>query len=91
MIGRRSLLQGVGFAAVLVSWNIERHVKLFYVLLMSMIGAIVLARRDVLSSDVNTGEAVDQGLIERHLVTAGADSGINDAHGFHRSNSSPGS
>jgi len=27
----------VGFAAVLVSWNIERHVKLFYVLLMSMI------------------------------------------------------
>ena len=27
----------VGFAAVLVSWNIERHVKLFYVLLMLMI------------------------------------------------------
>ena len=34
-------------------------------LLMSMIGAIVLARRDVLSSDVITGEAVDQGLIEK--------------------------
>jgi len=27
----------VGFAAVLASWNIERHVKLFYVLLMLMI------------------------------------------------------
>ncbi|MCP9807259.1 NADH-quinone oxidoreductase subunit J [Cyanobium sp. T1B-Tous] len=34
-------------------------------LLMSMIGAIVLARRDVLSSDVITGESVDQGLIEK--------------------------
>ena len=34
-------------------------------LLMAMIGAIVLARRDVLSSDVITGEAVDQGLIEK--------------------------
>ncbi|MEB3331215.1 MAG: NADH-quinone oxidoreductase subunit J, partial [Synechococcaceae cyanobacterium] len=32
-------------------------------LLMAMIGAIVLARRDVLSRDVITGEAVDQGLI----------------------------
>jgi len=34
-------------------------------LLMSMIGAIVLARRDVLSSDVITGQDVDQGLIEK--------------------------
>ncbi len=34
-------------------------------LLMAMIGAIVLARRDVLSSDIVTGEAVDQGLIEK--------------------------
>jgi NAD(P)H-quinone oxidoreductase subunit 6 len=34
-------------------------------LLMAMIGAIVLARRDVLSSDIGTGEAVDQGLIEK--------------------------
>ena len=34
-------------------------------LLMSMIGAIVLARRDVLSTDVITGELVDQGLIEK--------------------------
>jgi NAD(P)H-quinone oxidoreductase subunit 6 len=28
----------------------------------------VLARRDVLSSDVVTGEAVDQGLIEKALT-----------------------
>ena len=34
-------------------------------LLMAMIGAIVLARRDVLSRDIGTGEAVDQGLIEK--------------------------
>jgi NAD(P)H-quinone oxidoreductase subunit 6 len=34
-------------------------------LLMAMIGAIVLARRDVYSSDVATGEPVDQGLIEK--------------------------
>ncbi|MEO1003788.1 MAG: NADH-quinone oxidoreductase subunit J [Cyanobacteria bacterium J06638_7] len=34
-------------------------------LLMAMIGAIVLARRDVLSEDIATGEAVDQGLIEK--------------------------
>ena len=34
-------------------------------LLMAMIGAIVLARRDVLSTDIATGEAVDQGLIEK--------------------------
>jgi NAD(P)H-quinone oxidoreductase subunit 6 len=34
-------------------------------LLMSMIGAIVLARRDVFSSDVITGQPVDQGLIEK--------------------------
>jgi len=32
---------------------------------MAMIGAIVLARRDVFSSDVITGEGVDQGLIEK--------------------------
>nr|MCH9712963.1 NADH-quinone oxidoreductase subunit J [Cyanobacteriota bacterium] len=37
-------------------------------LLMAMIGAIVLARRDVLSSDVVTGEAVDQALIEKSLT-----------------------
>ena len=34
-------------------------------LLMAMIGAIVLARRDVFSSDVITGEPADQGLIEK--------------------------
>jgi NAD(P)H-quinone oxidoreductase subunit 6 len=34
-------------------------------LLMAMIGAIVLARRDVFSSDVATGEPADQGLIEK--------------------------
>ncbi len=34
-------------------------------LLMAMIGAIVLARREVLTSDVGTGDAVTQGLIEQ--------------------------
>ena len=34
-------------------------------LLMAMIGAIVLARRDVFATDVGTGEAVDQALIEK--------------------------
>jgi NAD(P)H-quinone oxidoreductase subunit 6 len=34
-------------------------------LLMAMIGAIVLARRDVFASDIATGEPVDQGLIEK--------------------------
>ena len=34
-------------------------------LLMAMIGAIVLARRDVLATAVGTGESVDQGLIEK--------------------------
>lgn len=34
-------------------------------LLMAMIGAIVLARRDVQSVDPVTGEEVDQGLIEK--------------------------
>jgi NAD(P)H-quinone oxidoreductase subunit 6 len=34
-------------------------------LLMAMIGAIVLARRDVLTTDVITGEPADQGLIEK--------------------------
>ena len=34
-------------------------------LLMSMIGAIVLARRDVITEDVGTGGAVTQGLIEK--------------------------
>ena len=34
-------------------------------LLMAMIGAIVLARRDVMTSDIATGEPVDQGLIEK--------------------------
>jgi NAD(P)H-quinone oxidoreductase subunit 6 len=32
---------------------------------MAMIGAIVLARRDVLPTDVVTGEVADQGLIEK--------------------------
>ena len=32
---------------------------------MAMIGAIVLARRDVQSVDPVTGEEVDQGLIEK--------------------------
>ncbi len=32
---------------------------------MAMIGAIVLARRDVLATDVVTGEVADQGLIEK--------------------------
>ena len=34
-------------------------------LLMAMIGAIVLARRDVLIDDIGTGESVDQSLIEK--------------------------
>ena len=34
-------------------------------LLMAMIGAIVLARRDVFSSDVITGQPADQGLLEK--------------------------
>jgi NAD(P)H-quinone oxidoreductase subunit 6 len=34
-------------------------------LLMAMIGAIVLARRDVFASDIVTGEPADQGLIEK--------------------------
>ena len=34
-------------------------------LLMAMIGAIVLARRDVLVSDVATGDSVNQNLIEK--------------------------
>ena len=34
-------------------------------LLIAMIGAIVLARRDVISSDIATGDPVDQGLIEK--------------------------
>ena len=34
-------------------------------LLMAMIGAIVLARRDVFATDIGTGESVDQGLIEK--------------------------
>ena len=34
-------------------------------LLIAMIGAIVLARRDVISSDIGTGYPVDQGLIEK--------------------------
>tara|TARA_B100001109_G_scaffold228721_1_gene204153 strand:- start:79 stop:678 length:600 start_codon:yes stop_codon:yes gene_type:complete len=34
-------------------------------LLMAMIGAIVLARRDVLSEDISTGLPVDQELIEK--------------------------
>ncbi len=34
-------------------------------LLMAMIGAIVLARRDVLITDVGTGKEVNQGLIEK--------------------------
>ena len=38
-------------------------------LLMAMIGAIVLARRDVLVSDVGTGDSVDQSLIEKANTT----------------------
>ena len=34
-------------------------------LLIAMIGAIILARRDVLVSDVGTGNSVDQSLIEK--------------------------
>jgi NAD(P)H-quinone oxidoreductase subunit 6 len=34
-------------------------------LLMAMIGAIVLARRDVYSTDVATGQPADQGLLEK--------------------------
>ena len=34
-------------------------------LLMAMIGAIVLARRDVFATDVTTGAPADQGLIEK--------------------------
>ena len=46
-----------------------RYVLLFQasglILLVAMIGAIVLARRDVQAVDPGTGEAVDQGLIEK--------------------------
>ena len=35
------------------------------VTLMAMIGAIVLARRDVLTTDIGTGDAVNQGLLEK--------------------------
>ena len=34
-------------------------------LLMAMIGAIVLARRDVMTQDISTGLPVDQELIEK--------------------------
>ena len=34
-------------------------------LLMAMIGAIVLARRDVMNEDISTGLPVDQELIEK--------------------------
>ena len=34
-------------------------------LLMAMIGAIVLARRDIISNDIGTGETVNQSLIEK--------------------------
>ena len=34
-------------------------------LLMAMIGAIVLARRDVMTKDISTGLPVDQELIEK--------------------------
>ena len=34
-------------------------------LLIAMIGAIVLARRDVIASDIASGDPVDQGLIEK--------------------------
>ena len=34
-------------------------------LLMAMIGAIVLARRDVMNKDISTGLPVDQELIEK--------------------------
>ena len=32
---------------------------------MAMIGAIVLARRDVLITDIGTGDSVDKSLIEK--------------------------
>ena len=35
------------------------------ILLVAMIGAIVLARRDVMSQDISTGLPVDQELIEK--------------------------
>ena len=38
-------------------------------LLMAMIGAIVLARRDVMSKDISTGLPVDQELIEKSKET----------------------
>ena len=45
--------------------NSERSCCGSVLLLMAMIGAIVLARRDVLATDVVTGEVADQGLIEK--------------------------
>jgi NAD(P)H-quinone oxidoreductase subunit 6 len=42
-------------------------------LLMAMIGAIVLARRDVQSTDLGTGESADQGLIEKSRTPLLAD------------------
>ena len=38
-------------------------------LLMAMIGAIVLARRDVMNKDISTGLPVDQELIEKSKET----------------------
>ena len=35
---------------------------------MAMIGAIVLAKRDVLTTDIGTGKSVDQSLIEKSKV-----------------------
>ena len=37
-------------------------------LLMAMIGAIVLAKRDVLTTDIGTGKSVNQSLIEKSKV-----------------------
>ncbi len=40
-------------------------VLLLMAMIMAMIGAIVLARRDVMSKDISTGLPVDQELIEK--------------------------
>ena len=47
-------------------------------LLMAMIGAIVLARRDVFSTDVATGEPADQGLIEKATTQLLIDSNLQE-------------
>ena len=44
---------------------LRKNLFFFNRVLVAMIGAIVLARRDVLDKDIGTGDSVNQGLIEK--------------------------